>query len=144
VEARGKLATAVALLALVYTDDRHGPQRAIAVDDAVREVEAAARESAEAEVARLQQERDEARQALAEAAREINCAGPVAHRIRVLRQEFAAALARLAAIAEYANHPNHCRRWLHHQIEGSILQPASEKYPCTCGLDALLASLPGK
>ena len=32
-------------------------------------------------------ERDEARRLLAEAAREINCAGPVAHRIRVLKRE---------------------------------------------------------
>ena len=34
-------------------------------------------------------------EALAEAAREIPCAGPVAHRIRVLRQEHAATVARL-------------------------------------------------
>jgi multidrug efflux pump subunit AcrA (membrane-fusion protein) len=38
---------------------------------------------------------DAARHALADAAREINCAGPVAHRIRVLRQEHAQTVAQL-------------------------------------------------
>jgi hypothetical protein len=55
--------------------------------------EGVAGESAEHEIVRL-------RAALAEAAAEINCAGPVAHRIRVLKTEHAAALA--AARAEGA------------------------------------------
>lgn len=41
---------------------------------------------------RAQEERDELAEALSEAAREIPCAGPVAHRIRVQRQEWSEAL----------------------------------------------------
>ena len=37
----------------------------------------------------IQRQLAEARQALSEAAQEINCAGPVAHRIRILKQEHA-------------------------------------------------------
>lgn len=46
-----------------------------------------------AEVEQVKGERDEARLALADAAMEINCAGPVAHRIRVLKETHATKLA---------------------------------------------------
>lgn len=50
------------------------------------------------QIARLEQERDEARLALADAAMEINCAGPVAHRIRVLKETHATKLAASEAL----------------------------------------------
>ena len=45
------------------------------------------------EIAELRRQLAEARIALSEAANEINCAGPVAHRIRILKKEHAEALA---------------------------------------------------
>lgn len=55
-----------------------------------------------AENARLTAELAAARKELADAAREINCAGPVAHRIRVLRQELSDENARLTAALDRA------------------------------------------
>lgn len=49
-------------------------------------------EQAQVEIARLRTERNEARRALGQAAMEINVAGPVDHRIRVLRKELSDAI----------------------------------------------------
>ena len=53
--------------------------------------------AAESALADRTEERDKYAQRLAEAAQEINCAGPVAHRIRVLKREHADALASMKA-----------------------------------------------
>ena len=50
------------------------------------------RDAAQEALRAAERARDEAQQALGESARRINCAGPVAHRIDVLRQEHTAAL----------------------------------------------------
>lgn len=45
----------------------------------------------------------QAKEALAEAANEINCAGPVAHRIRVMKQEHQDHIERLKKKLEYCS-----------------------------------------
>lgn len=57
-----------------------------------------------AEVERLTRERDEARNELADAAREINCSGPVWHRIRVLKEHHAERVKGLELDAERWRH----------------------------------------
>lgn len=87
-------------------------------------------QAAQEEIARLRQE-------LSDAAREINCAGPVAHRIRILRQEYQADLERLGnrcAIAEEQRSLSEQRAQdavKELNCPGNIL---GDEEACTCGL----------
>jgi len=58
-------------------------------------------EQLQQQIADLKAERDEARELLALAAHEINCAGLVHERIRVLKREFAVLLTALEAAAQF-------------------------------------------